>query len=71
MLEEYVNFNFQQISSRIIGVFYVLCNFPDGWKKNRNFFRQPETRSALADQKNIQLMIFVQTLIDVIEDKIR
>ena len=30
MLEKHVNFYFQQISSRIIRVFYVLCNFPDG-----------------------------------------
>ena len=30
MLEKHVNLYFQQISSRIIRVFYVLCNFPDG-----------------------------------------
>ena len=45
-------------------------NFPDGWK-NRNFFWQPVTRSALVGQKSIQLIIFVQSLIHMIEEHVK
>ena len=38
VMEEYVYFHFQKLSSRIIHVFDVLFDFPGGWKSRNIFF---------------------------------